>query len=62
MKSAKKQPITDQGRRFVDAAHALGCDESEEHFNAALAKVARHKPDKHSPLGRPESKPKLAKE
>jgi hypothetical protein len=33
-----------QNEKFVKAARELGCEESEEHFNATLAKVARHKP------------------
>jgi hypothetical protein len=28
---------------FAEAARALGCDESEERFDAALKKVAAHK-------------------
>jgi|HubBroStandDraft_1064217.scaffolds.fasta_scaffold467318_2 hypothetical protein len=32
--------------RFKEAARALGCDESEERFDAALKKVAVHKPPK----------------
>ncbi len=28
----------------MDAARDLGCDESEERFNAALKQVAGHKP------------------
>lgn len=33
-----------QSERFKEAASELGADESEERFNAALGKVARHKP------------------
>jgi hypothetical protein len=33
-----------QVKRFREAARDLGCDESEERFNEALKKVARHKP------------------
>jgi len=29
---------------FIEAARQLGCDESEERFQAALRTVARHKP------------------
>jgi hypothetical protein len=36
---AKSQVAT-----FKEVARALGCDESEERLDAALAKVARHKP------------------
>jgi hypothetical protein len=34
----------EQAVAFRKAARALGCDESEERFDATLAKVARHKP------------------
>jgi hypothetical protein len=33
-----------QRQKFMDAARALGCDDDEEKFNAALRTVARHKP------------------
>ena len=33
-----------QSERFVAKARELGLDEREEAFDAALAKVARHKP------------------
>jgi hypothetical protein len=36
--------ITGQGKSFIDAARALECDESQERFDAALKKVAAHKP------------------
>jgi hypothetical protein len=32
-------------KSFEDAARALECDESEERFDAALKKVATHKPE-----------------
>jgi hypothetical protein len=35
-----------QRERFEDAARSLECDESEERFDAALRKVAAHKPPK----------------
>lgn len=34
-----------QATRFEQAARELGCDDDEAKFNAALGKVARHKPD-----------------
>jgi hypothetical protein len=37
-----------QLKRFVESARALGCDESEERFDAALKKVAAHKPPRGS--------------
>lgn len=33
-----------QSGRFKEAARELGCDDSEEAFDEALKKVARHKP------------------
>ncbi len=39
-----KTALSEQSKQFIDAARALECDESEERFDAALAKVARHKP------------------
>jgi hypothetical protein len=39
----KNPTVRPQGQAFIEAARALGCDESEERFNEALAKVARHK-------------------
>jgi hypothetical protein len=35
--------------RFVETARALGCDEDKEKFEAALRKVAAHRPAKRSP-------------
>jgi hypothetical protein len=32
-----------QSGAFLEAAHVLGCDVSEERFDAALKKVAAHK-------------------
>lgn len=57
MKSAKNPPVKDQGRRFVEAARELGCEQDEAKFNAALGKVARHKPvpDKAKPEKEPDA-------
>ena len=33
-----------QSARFIEAARELGCDESPGAFEAAVKKVARHKP------------------
>ena len=33
-----------QSDRFKEAARELGCDESEERFDAALGKIVKHKP------------------
>jgi hypothetical protein len=46
--------------RFVEAAVALECDESEEHFDAALKMVAAHKPPDKKP-DHTEEKDKRAK-
>jgi hypothetical protein len=43
---------------FLEAARALECDESEERFDAALRKVAAHKPPKEN---RESEKSKTAK-
>lgn len=46
----KPKPIDKkpQSNRFEEAARALGCDEDPAHFDAALKKVARHKPSAES--------------
>lgn len=41
MSKAKK---ASQPQSFESAAKALGCDEDESRFNAALGKIARAKP------------------
>lgn len=43
MSSPRKKP-DNQVSDFIEAARALECDESEERFNEALGKIARHKP------------------
>lgn len=43
----------DQVRAFRKAARALGTDESEANFNAALKKVARQKPLKADQKSKP---------
>jgi len=45
--------MTEQSEKFVNAARALGAHESEAKFDAALAKVARHKPPLVAPLEKP---------
>jgi hypothetical protein len=47
---------------FVQAARSLECDESEERFDAALRKIAAHKPHKDSEAGAPKSNAKPTKE
>lgn len=59
----KKQPKKEiQSEAFVNAARALGCDESEAHFDASLKKVARHKPQKDGEDGGAKSTAKQSKE
>ncbi len=43
---AKKDTAADpeQSARFIEAARELGCDESPDAFEAAVKKVAQHKP------------------
>ena len=45
----KLKPAKSQSDAFISAARELGCDESEERFNAALGKIVRHKPNPESP-------------
>jgi hypothetical protein len=59
MKSTKQNSQTEN---FKEAARALGCDESEERFDAALKKVAAHKPAKASETGAPKGEAKPIKE
>lgn len=40
-KSKSEGARTPQSQRFIEAARELGCDESEERFDAALKKVAK---------------------
>jgi hypothetical protein len=47
---------------FIDAARALECDESEERFDAALKKIAAHKPPKDREDGGASSNTKPRKE
>jgi hypothetical protein len=44
MSMKRKDGEKNQQRSFVEAARSLECDESEERFDAALKKVAAHKP------------------
>jgi len=53
----KKPPEKTQSQRFIEAARELGCDESEERFDAALRKVASSPPTpKPTPKGKLEAK------
>jgi len=52
----KRKPQSNQVRAFRKAARELGADESEANFDAALKKVARHKPvDDPMPTDDPEA-------
>ena len=45
MGDRKPHNVTEsQSTVFKEAARSLSCDESEEHFNEALGKIARVKP------------------
>lgn len=48
----KRQPDQNANQidRFKNLARELGCDEDEEAFKEALAKVARHKPSNIEPV------------
>jgi hypothetical protein len=45
-----KPDSTPQSEKFKEAARDLGCDDSEEAFDEALRKVARHKPKEGAKL------------
>ena len=53
-KSLKSEDQTDQSARFIEAARELGCDESPDAFEAAVKKVARHKPVESTSPVKPE--------
>ena len=42
-------PDDAQSARFIEVARELGCDESPGAFEAAVKKVARHKPAEDKP-------------
>jgi hypothetical protein len=58
----RKNDPKSQQRDFVEAARSLECDESEERFDAALRKIAAHKPHKDGESGSPQGKAKPTKE
>lgn len=39
-----KRDKRQQKEKFIDVANLIECDESEDHFDETLKKVARHKP------------------
>lgn len=48
MPSRRGQKQQKNKSAFEEAARALDCDEDPAHFDAALKKVARHKPAKEN--------------
>ena len=56
---AKKEAASDpaQSARFIEAARELGCDETPDAFEAAVKKVARHKPVEEKLPEEPKSRP-----
>lgn len=48
----------DRAPSFAEVAKELGCDESEERFDAALKRVATHKPASDAPPASKAPKPK----
>jgi hypothetical protein len=53
MAKPKSESDQTQSERFKQAARELGCDESEERFEAALRKVVKHKPKAEEKIERP---------
>lgn len=58
MMASKNTHGSAQATKFADAARELGCDESEKAFNAALKRVATHKPASEPPKAEREPKTK----
>lgn len=56
----KNKPTASQADNFKTAARELGCDESEDKFDAALKKVASHKPSRTEKPGKRVAKSKFA--
>lgn len=50
-----KKPLS-QSDKFRSAARDLGCDESEERFDAALGKIVKHKPPPDDKPAKPAAK------
>ncbi len=61
MTARTKRDAGEQHERFIEAARALGCDEDEARFNAALGKVARQKPTPRAPKEPKPARSKTAK-
>ena len=51
---AEKMTPEQQRAAFEATARELGCDESPDAFEAAVKKVARHKPVEERPIGKSE--------
>jgi len=58
MKKIKAGSSAAQTERFRQAAHELGCDDDEAHFEEKIKKVARHKPPPDAPPEPLKEKPK----
>ncbi len=58
MSDQKNRPSkhNSQAGKFVELARQLGCDESEERFDAALGKVVKHKPPSDDKATKPAAK------
>jgi len=52
-----KDDVAAQSARFIEAARKLGCDESPDAFEAAVKKVARHKPVEEKPAAKSRGEP-----
>ncbi len=48
-KTTPEEDAAAQSARFIEAARELGCEESPDAFEAAVRKVARHKPVEEKP-------------
>ncbi len=51
VRKAETAADDEQSRRFIEAARELGCEESPDAFEAAVKKVARHKPVEENSSG-----------
>lgn len=61
MLGRKAKDDLSQSEKFEKAAREAACDESESNFDAALKKVAAHKPPSDPPITKPAKTKKPAK-
>jgi len=54
----KTEKLTDQSRKFIEAAKELGCAEDESAFDEIVKKVAKAPPPRQDEKGKAKSKPK----